>query len=93
MIPLSTVHNLSAFAGSMRDKIALYKFSDIYIYQLWSNIDEVLIFTDNTSKVKRWLSNIFGVLLLFESCIAHKRNTIWSSYYILVHVFFMFCIG
>ena len=32
MIPISTEHNLSAFAGAIQNKIALYKYSDIYIF-------------------------------------------------------------
>ena len=31
MIPISTEHNLSAFAGSIQNKIALFKYSDIHI--------------------------------------------------------------
>ena len=32
MIPLSTEHNLSAPAGSIQNKIALYKYTVIYIF-------------------------------------------------------------
>ena len=81
-IPLSTEYNLSAFASSIQNKIALYKYSDIYIYwwylktkfkKLNWNCRAEIKMSKNQIYIQsvNWKTGLSSRLVILQSCDDH----------------------
>ena len=61
VIPLSTEHKLSAFAGSIQNKITLCNYSDIYFYIFCVSESNILIVSSASRTDKLWRSRASSI--------------------------------